>query len=225
MDTLKVDYGSLRMGNLHEGKSVYLVYTERNGVLLDNSIWERELRVEEGSDGKIHITQKWKNQDPKKGRTIYSVSDYKTFRPIYHYTKNGEVGIEAFDFQVNQIVGSDSIANNTKKGFKLATENTPLNWELDLEILQTLPYGTSQYFAINFYHPGGNQSPKYYLYEVIGETDFKTASGLTIPCRQLKIEYGTKNSAVFWISKNTNQVIRMEEVHGPFKRYKFLLDH
>ena len=69
MDTLKVDSGSLRIGNLYEGKSIYLVYTERNGVLLDNSIWERELKVEEGSNGKIHISQKWKNQDPKKGRT------------------------------------------------------------------------------------------------------------------------------------------------------------
>ncbi|MEZ4797551.1 MAG: hypothetical protein R2785_10325 [Flavobacteriaceae bacterium] len=202
----------------------YLVYVELpNGTMSDISIWERNVKLK---NDEIIVKQSWANQDKTKNRIVYSVSDKKTFLPKYHKSVNRDSVIEAYDFYTDKIVGADSIANNSKKDFNLELSNSglPHNWELDLEMLQMLPYQLNRTFSLFFYHPGGKTAPKYYNYTVINEEKLSTSYGV-IDTWVLQIIYDIQkdSKATFWIRKSDNMVIKMYEKYGPVKRVKQII--
>ncbi len=205
-----------------EGKNQFLVYREdANGKALDISIWERTVSFSKfkGKDV-IVVKQNWKNQDSVKSRTIFSISNKDNFYPIYHYAMNGRGNEDAFDFTPNEIKGTDSVAQNSKKYFSLELNEPTYNWELDMETFQMLPFENSKIFRINFYHPGSRNKPAFYDYEVIGEEALDVGSTDKIDCWQLRIIYEGKNSAIFWVDKETQQVLKMVEEWDGIKRYK-----
>jgi hypothetical protein len=226
IDTIRINQNHLLTSNLKEGLHQYLVYFEnqKKGRITGSFIWNRQVNFKK-QNGKevIEIVQHWFGADTTQNRYVYSVSDKKTFAPIYHYTKSTR-GVEAFDFTVGKISGSDSIADNSKKDFEATTAVPTLNWEDDLEIFSTFPIKkVGQRFIVHFYHPGGRLQPAYYEYAVIGDEKIKTIEDRTIDCWQLKINYA-KNSgwAIFWIDKKSHEVLKMQEFFGTY-RYKVRL--
>jgi hypothetical protein len=182
-------------------------------------IWSRQLRFKKNA---IEVEQKWYSSDSTGYRYVYSLVDRKTFLPIYHKTIMQRSGTEAFDFGDLKIEGSDSVANNTKSTFELATTK-PLNWELDMETFSLLDLKPGKRFAINFYHPGGRTEPKFYEYKVTGDEKVGTYEDKGIDCWKLRIDYNEKAYAIFYISKKSREVIKMEEDFGAGVRYKVKL--
>ena len=217
-DTIDIDSNKLLMRNLKNQELNYLVSLEKpNGDLLNASIWTRKTEIQ----GEIIIiSQKWRNTTKQRNKLLYSILKSKNFAPIYHKTTQGSGTVKAFNFYKHKIEGSDSIKNNTEKDFLLEFNKPAFNWELDLEFLQTLPYKLNTNFVIKFYHPGGKSNPKYYNYTVIGREKIVMTDGRKIKSWVLKINYSKNNSATFWIGAKNRQVLRVEEISGPFKAIK-----
>ena len=228
VDTITINTENLKIEKIKPKTNTYLVYIEKpDGAMLDIAIWERKISFSKLNHKEvIVIDQQWKNQEIAKTRTIKSVVNSKDFQPIYHYSKNGKGAIEAYSFLKNTIVGTDSIQNNTKKGFSVNNTSKTLNWELDLETYQMLPYKLNTAFKINFYHPGSkNMQPDFYTYNVVREEKIKVANDNSVACWVLKIDHNAKSSATYWIDKKTGETVKMLEVFGAIKRYKIQISN
>lgn len=212
---------------LKPSSNQYLVFIQRKGDPRQafTSVWSRDVRIVDRNGRElVEIDQKWYSSDTSRLRTVYSLMNASDFSPVYHHTKLNRA-VEAFDFYPDKIKGSDSVANNTKKGFELVLKNPMLNWELDLEIFPLLDLKPGKRFAINFYHPGGKGEPKLYEYKVVGEEDLTTIEGMRVPCWKLRIDYDAKTFAIFYISKKNREVLRMDEDFGGGVRYKVKLSN
>ncbi|MBL4642135.1 MAG: hypothetical protein JKY44_00950 [Flavobacteriaceae bacterium] len=228
VDTITINSKNLILEKIKPKKNTYLVYIEKpDGAVLDVSIWERTVSFTTfNSEKVIVVDQLWKNQEATKTRTIKSINSRKNFQPIYHYSKNGKGTIEAYTFLNDKIIGTDSVQNNTKKGFEMSNKSNTLNWELDLETYQLLPYKLNTAFNINFYHPGSkSMKPNYYTYSVIGEEKIKVSNQNFVDCWVLKIQHAANSSATYWIDKTTRETIKMIEVFGAIKRYKIKISN
>ena len=184
------------------------------------SLWNRQVTFKTtGGKSVIEVVQRWHSTDTTWNRYVYSICDRATFAPLYHYTRSAR-GVEAFNFEAGKITGADSIAMNSKKDFVLPLTEPTLNWEMDLEIFNTLAIKkVGQRFIINFYHPGGSV-PKFYEYKVIADGKHITQEGRKMDCWQLNIDYTDTNWAIFLISKKSNEVIKMQEYFRGQYRYK-----
>lgn len=228
IETIIIDSNNLMIENIKPKKNTYLVYIEKpDGAVLDVSIWERTVSFSTFNTEKVIVVdQLWKNQEVTKTRTIKSINKRINFQPIYHYSKNGKGTIEAYTFLKDKIIGTDSVQNNTKKGFQIPNKSNTLNWELDLETYQLLPYKLNTAFKINFYHPGSKtMKPNYYTYSVVGEEKIKGFNQNYVDCWLLKIEHAANSSATYWIDKKTRETIKMIEVFGAIKRYKIKISN
>ncbi|MBI3219270.1 MAG: hypothetical protein HYZ44_07140 [Bacteroidetes bacterium] len=207
--------------SLRQETAQYLVFfqNKKKPKQAGTFIWSRQLKVKNNT---IEVEQKWYSSDSTSYRYVYSLVDRKTFLPIYHKTIMQRSGIEAFDFTEQKIKGSDSVANNTKATFELAASKT-LNWELDLETFSLLDLKPGKRFAINFYHPGGRTGPAFYEYKVTGDEKVHTYEDKVVDCWKLRIDYSDKYYAIFYISKKSKEVIKMEEDFGAGVRYKVKL--
>ena len=226
VDTIYIDGRDLLTQTLKPAKSQYLVsvHSTNPARVRNLFLWTRELSLET-RQGKelIVITQDWQGQDTLFNRSLYSVSEKATFKPIYHYAKSPR-GIEAFNFEAARIIGADSVANNTRKGWQISLSEPTLNWELDLEILALLPFKEGKTFAVSFYHPGSKGGPQYYLYKVAGSEMLDLAGGQRVDTWKLQIDYGQYNStATFWVSKKTREVLKSLDLFKGGYRYKVKL--
>lgn len=224
-DTIRLADNHLVISNLKEGLHQYLVYFEnpKKQKIAGHSIWSRQVgfKQHEGGDV-IEIVQRWHSSDTAFNRYVYSLSRRQNFQPLYHYTKSAR-GVEAFNFTTNRIMGADSVEANSKKDLRVDVRVATLNWELDLEVFSTLPIKKEgQRFLINFYHPGG-PAPKYYEYRIIGAEKIRGADDQEIVCWKMKIDYGEGNWAIFWISKRSKEVLKMQEYFRGNYRYKVRL--
>ncbi|MEM8893369.1 MAG: hypothetical protein AAGC88_02255 [Bacteroidota bacterium] len=227
-DTVNLSGEDLLMSKLNNGTSKYLVYIEKaDESLIDMSIWTRTV-----SDALIDgtrfmkIEQTWRNVNSDKERSLVSYCEWSDFEPLYHYVERTEEGkelIEAFTFREKLIVGTDSVDNNSKLDFSLKLDNPTLNWELDMEVFQTLPYEENMVFSINFYHPGSRKGPQDYHYTVGELVSLPQHNGTSIMSWPLSIDYGNGNQATFWIADESREVLRMEEKFGGIRRYKIKL--
>jgi hypothetical protein len=227
LDTIRISDKDLLTSNLKEGLHQYLVYFEdpKKGRITGSFIWNRQVNFKtHGGKEVIEIVQHWFGSDSTTNRYVYSISDRKTFAPVYHYTKSSR-GVEAFDFVPEKITGSDSVSGNSKKDLEVTLQTPTLNWEDDLEIFSTLPIKkVGQRFIMNFYHPGGRLVPGYYEYAVIGSEKIKSIEDRSIDCWQLKINYAQFGGwAIFWIDKKSHEVLKMQEFFGTGYRYKVRL--
>lgn len=223
-DTLDVNHPALIMKNLKSGMKHYIVYgVDAKGKTASPWIWRRDVQpAQRNGEAVLILEQQWNGPDTSAYRELYSIVSAKDFRPIYHYAKSSR-GTDAFNFSKGNIKGADTVANNTQKNLSVDTKVLPYNWELDLEVFQTLPYAKDKQFAINFYHPGGRSAPQYYLYKVIGDEEIDGANDQKIDCWKLKIDYRENSWAIFWISKKSKEVIKMHENYNGYQRYKVLL--
>jgi hypothetical protein len=223
VDTISVAKGDLVTANLKPGLHQYLVYFENPAKkrIGNSSIWNRHVSLK-NLNGKevIAVEQFWFSNDTLYNRYVYSLSDKKTFASIYHKTKM-RGAVEAFDFEKTRVAGTDSVENNVKKDLDIPLEVATLNWELDLEIFSTLPIKKEgQRFIINFYHPGGKTNPKYYEYAIIGSEKLQGVNDAATDCWKMKISYTETDWAIFWISKKSKEVIKMQEKFRGGFRYK-----
>jgi hypothetical protein len=223
IDTINIEKSDLITFNLKPGLNQYLVYFENPSKkrIGNSSIWNRQVNFKSiGGRDIIEIEQYWYMSDTTFNRYVYSISDKKTFAPIFHKTKM-RGAVEAFDFDGKKVVGSDSVANNTKKDLNVPLTVTTLNWELDLEIFSTFPIKKEgQRFIINFYHPGGKSEPRYYEYAIVGSEKIQIVNDLSIDCWKMKINYSPDTWAIFWISKKSKEVLKMQEYFRGGYRYK-----
>lgn len=98
-----------------------------------------------------------------------------------------------------------------------------LNWHLDLETFPTLPYKTGLTFVIPFYDPGTASGFQKVAYTVTGSAELIGYNDQKIDC-WLLVHESKGNKEVFWISKKTNEVLKLEqEVGGRMYRYKIKL--
>jgi hypothetical protein len=226
IDTISLVKKDLVISQLTPGLHQYLVYFERpkQKKIMMPMLWNRQVDFKQFK-GKptIEVTQNWYATDTLLNRYIYSINSREDFSPIYQYGKSAR-GVEAFEFEQNRVSGSDTVASNSKKEMEVKSTASTLNWELDMEVFSMLPYKkTGQTFVINFYHPGGKTEPMYYQYKVIGSEAIQGTNTATIDCWQLKISYNETSWAIFWISKKSKEVLKMQEYFGGGYRYKVKL--
>ncbi len=226
IDTISLTKKDLVISQLKPGLHQYLVYFERpkQKKIMSPMLWSRQVNFKQ-FQGKpaIEVIQNWYASDTLLNRYIYSINSREDFSPIFQYGKSAR-GIEAFDFERNRVSGSDTVANNAQKDMDVKLTVPTLNWELDMEILSTLPYKRAgQVFVINFYHPGGRTEPLYYQYKVIGSEAIQGIDTPTIDCWQLKINYTETEWAIFWISKKYKEMLKMQEHFRGIYRYKVKL--
>ena len=211
---------------LKPSSNQYLVFiqSKSNPQKTTTWIWSRQIKFTKKNNlDLIEIEQKWYASDTTRNRYLYSQVRANDFTPVYHYTKMTK-GTDAFDFYSDKIIGSDSIANNSKKDFNLKLTQPLLNWELDMETFPLLSLKNGKRFLISFYHPSG-PGPKLYEYKVIGEEIVKTIDGGAVPCWKLYHQFNEKSWSIFYISKKGREMLKMEEDFGTGTRYKVKLSN
>lgn len=219
--------GDLQMKYLPAGKQSYLVYiVTKDGRKKSIWLWERSSKKEQwnGKDAVV-IRQQWTTSDTGfNSRELISVNDPVDFTPRFHWVSNPRTGKEAYHFNKGLITGADTVKDNTRAGFTLSTDQPSFNWELDLETFPLLPLQKGKSYVINFYHPGGSAKPDWYTYTVTGMETLTTLNGKSVECYMLYTDYGkNRGNSTWWLSKDTHEVIKMEEHFGPITRYKIRL--
>ncbi|MFD2247077.1 hypothetical protein [Pontibacter ruber] len=224
VDTVRITAKDLKVKQLRPGTRQYLVtvQTPANPKVLRQSLWNRNVSFEnfQGKE-RLVIRQNWIGADTLSNRTIFSVCE-KDFTPIYQ-TSTSARGVAAFNFYTDKITGSDTTKANAFKNFIMASPAPAFDWELDMETFESLPLKANTVYLINFYHPGSKTSPQYYRYKVIGSEKLETINNTKTDCWLLKIDYSNTNYATFWISKRSQEVLKMEEVFDGVKRNKIKL--
>ena len=215
------------MKYLPSGTQRYLVYLKmKDGQKKNLWLWERTT-AEETVQGKtrIGIRQNWISSDTGYNkRELYSTVNKESFAPVYHYAYNNKTGKNAYIFTKDAVVTDDTVAAVGQPGFRQEMNLPAFNWELDLETFALLPLAEGKAFVIPFYHPGGKTPPKYYKYIVMGSEKIAGPDGQAIDCFLLYTEYeNNQGRSTWWISKKNHEVLKMEELYGPIKRYKIKL--
>lgn len=91
------------------------------------------------------------------------------------------------------------------------------------ETFPTLPYKTGLTFIIPFYDPGTASGYQRVAYAVTGSAELTGYDNQKIDC-WLMVHEAPGNKEVYWISKKTNEVLKLEqEVNGKMYRYKIKL--
>lgn len=221
-DTIRA--GNLKTEYLAAGKQQYLVYiSTKNGDKKNIWLWERATSREKWNGVEaIVIRQQWTTSDTGfNSRQILSVQRANDFSPLYHTTINPKTGRDAYNFHIAEIVTADTVADVTRKDFRISLEEPTFNWELDLETFSLLPLKEGRIFVLNFYHPGSKTAPAWYRYTVTGSEKIMTADGKAVDCFKLYTSYGNnRGDCTWWLAKNTHEVLKAEEHFGAITRYK-----
>ncbi len=228
IDTINFDKNKLNTAALKPGLKQYLVYFQmaKQPKNLIFSLWLRDIKKEKRNGEEVFtISQHWYASDSAMYRKVYSVNNAKTFAPIYHAEQLG-AHLGAFNWNAKQIKGADTVAQNTKKDFKLDFAIPAFNWNLDIETFEMLPLAEGKTFAINFYD-AGSKAPKYVLYKVEGSEVLTTSDLQKVDCWILLNESennGNKFAQRFWVSKKNKELLKEEDTFKGGYRYKVKLN-
>ncbi len=122
------------------------------------------------------------------------------------------------------LTDADTVANKKLpwQAFQTAINQYSLNWHLDLEVFPLLPYKLKTTYMIPFYEPG-YMAPKFESYTVTSTAQLDGYDNTKVDCWLLTHESkGYKE--VFWISKKTHEVLKLENEIGKDRwRYKIKL--
>lgn len=232
-DTILIDAGKVNTKVLKPSVNRYLVYFKmgKDSARSRAQFWTRNIAYADyqGKEA-IIITQEWEDRDTIVHKVI-SVCDKRTFAPLYHQSWWKQSGTGEFDFMnrsasLNGISLTDADTARNRKGpweaFKKAMDQYVLNWHLDLEVFPILPYKEEKTFLIPFYDPGF-PAPTNEAYTVTGTGILTGYNDQQIECWLLTHESrGFKE--IFWISKKTKEVLKLEQEIGKDKwRYKIKL--
>ena len=228
-DTVVISPKNLEIKYLKEGKSKYLVYFKKDesAPISDVQIWEIDVK-KDNYNGKntFNINQVWYHKD-----TIVhhakSVSLVENFKTLYHESWWKMRGLQIYNVEKNELTIDgktiDETESNPKKlaalkSFRSSEGQYYLNWHLDLETFELLPFKKNTTFLIPFYEFGYDK-PSNIPYSVIGEEILEAYDGAKINCWILKHEE-KDNVEKYWISKKTHEVLKMEQKFGKMYRYK-----
>ncbi len=194
------------------------------------NIWSRTIKkIIHNDKDAIEVTQVWEDKDSIM-HTTRSISDAKDFRTLYHTSWWKQRGSSTFDFSTGEYIfnGRPLTPQDTaqrmkslRSAFDKAMNQYTLNWHLDLEVFPLLPYKNNVTFLINYYDPGF-QEPKWVPYTVTGSAKLAGLDGQMIDCWLLE-HTERNNKEVFWISKKTKEVLKLEQQFGQRFRYKIKL--
>lgn len=234
-DTVFITSNHINTKVLMEGTHHYLVYFRMgsDASRTQTQFWTRTIeRTTQNDQPLIIVTQQWEDKDSTM-HTVKSVCDGITMKPLTHefWWKQrfgaALVNIENKTIHYNGRTLSD--ADTSKQGkavwsaFKSIGDNYFLNWHLDLEVFPTLPYEVGLTFVIPFYDPGTSSPLENVAYKVAGIAQLTGYDNQTIDC-WLLVHESKGNKEVFWISKKTREVLKLEqEVNGNIYRYKIKL--
>ena len=242
-DTVKVTSAHINTKVLREGTHRYLVYFKMNkdSVRTQTQFWTRTIkRTDYKGAAAIEINQEWEDKDSIV-HLVHSISDAKTMQPLYHKTwwkvqaaRNATVKTVSetvVDFK-NKTVwynGKPLSASDTSRqakpiwaGYQSSVDKYFLNWHLDLETFPLLPYKFGVTFLIPFYDPGTASNYQSVAYTVIGSEKLTGFNDQKIDC-WLLVHESKGNKEVFWISKKTKEVLKLEQQFGKMYRYKIKL--
>lgn len=194
------------------------------------NIWSRTInKINYNGKDAIEVKQLWEDKDSIL-HTTTSVSDAKDFRTLFHQSWWRQRGSTKLDFTTGELfvndkkITAEDTAMRTKRvrtAFDKALTQYTLNWHLDLEVFPLLPYKNNVTFLINYYDPG-SVDPKWVPYTVTGSGKLPGADGQMVDC-WLLTHTETNNKEVFWISKKTKEVLKLEQQFGSRYRYKIKL--
>jgi len=231
-DTVKITTNTVNTKVLKKGTNRYLVYFKmgKDSSRSRYQIWNRTVDYLDYQGKKaIAVTQEWED-NTKIVHKVYSVCDEKTFAPFFQQSEwVGRINTK-FDFLTKQGYLNDTLLTSTDtsrikklmyEGFQQALDQYTLNWHLDLEVFPVLPYKNDRTFLINFYDPGSS-APKLQAYTVTGSAKLIGYDNQEIDCWLLS-HTGTNNKEVFWVSKKTKEVLKLEQQFGELYRYKIKL--
>jgi len=232
-DTLKINASAINTKVLIPDTHRYLVYFKngKDSSRKNYQFWSRKIEFVQykGKDA-VSVTQVWENNDTI-FHTAYAVCDKKTFAPLYQESWFRQRAVSIFDFTEksgsydNRSLSDADTAKERKRmwdGFKTSTGQYVLDWHLDLEVFPTLPYKPNRTFLINFYDPGFGY-PEWVAYTVSGTATAMGYNNQPVDCWLLSHDDGPGKHEVFWISKKTKEVIRLEQEFGGRFRYKIKL--
>lgn len=231
-DTVTIDASRVNTRVLKPGVNRYLVYFKngRDSSRIAYQLWTRAVdTVSYRGRPAISIRQEWEDNNSVTHR-VYSVSDRKTFAPLFHDTWWKRSGSGKFDFigrtahvRDTLLTAADTVPVKKKilDAFNRALGQYVLNWHLDLEVFSTLPYRDNVSFKINFYDPGFGD-PSVQLYSVTGSGSLTGYDGQQVDCWLLTHE-SPGNKEVFWVSKKTREVLKLEQEFRGRYRYKIKL--
>lgn len=234
-DTVLITPSNIKTKVLKDGTHRYLVYFKmaKDAPRTQTQFWTRTIeRTTQNEKPVIIVTQQWEDKDSIM-HTVKSVCDEKTMKPITHefWWKqrfgSALVNIENKTLQYNGSLLSDADTAKQRKGvwsaFKSTGDNYFLNWHLDMEVFPTLPYKKGVTFIIPFYDPGTSAPFEKVAYTVTGSAQLIGYDNQKIDC-WLLVHEGKGNKEIFWISKTTKEVLKLEqEINGKFYRYKIKL--
>lgn len=234
-DSILLTEKNINTNVLREGTHRYLVYFKmgKDAPRTQTQFWTRKIeRTAQNEKPVIIITQQWEDKDSVM-HIVKSVCDAITMKPITHefWWKQrfgaALVNIENKTVQYNGSLLSDTDTSKQRKAvwsaFKSIGDNYFLNWHLDMEVFPTLPYKDGVTFIIPFYDPGTSSPFEKVAYTVTGIAQLTGYDNQKIDC-WLLVHESKGNKEVFWISKKTKEVLKLEqEINGTIYRYKVKL--
>lgn len=243
-DTVHITASSINTKVLREGTHRYLVYFKMNkdSVRTQTQFWTRTIkRTDYKGTSAIEITQVWEDKDSIM-HIVQSLSDAKTMQPLYHKTwwkvpatRNAvvktvsETSVDFLSKTVNYNGNLLTDTDTTKQAmaiwaaYKSSIDKNFFNWHLDLETFPLLPYKNGVTFLIPFYDPGTSSKYQEVAYTVTGSAELTGYNDQKIDC-WLLVHESKGNKEVFWISKKTKEVLKLEqEINGRVYRYKIKL--
>lgn len=233
-DTIRITLKNINTQVLREGTHRYLVYfkMKKDSVRVMTQFWTRTIkRTLYKNKPAIEILQEWEDKDSIM-HIVKSYSDEATLQPLYHETwwkvqtsKNNPaktVTKTVVDMMNNTVTVNDKLltaadtGSRTQKiwaGYQTAAGKQFFNWHLDLETFPILPYRKNVTFLIPFYDPGTASGYEEVAYTVTGEAVLEGYDQQKINC-WLLVNDSPGNKEIFWISKKTKEVLKLEQVIG-----------
>ncbi|MFY8129028.1 MAG: hypothetical protein ACOVMM_11665 [Chitinophagaceae bacterium] len=231
-DTIVINSANVNTKYIKPSVNRYLVYFKmsENAPRSFVQFWTRNMDTITYNNTKAYkITQSWEDKDSIM-HTTKSIVDATNFSSFYHESWWKGRGSAEYNF-ITQKASIDNISlndsdtakqrKNAWNNFKQAWNNYNLNWHLDLEVFSILPYKNNVTFLIPYYDPGF-AAPKNVAYTVIGSEKLLVYDNKTVDCWLLQHE-SKGNKELFWISKKTQEVLKLEQAFGGRYRYKIKL--
>lgn len=233
IDTVFIDANQVSTHVLKPGVNSYLVFFKdgKDSVRTRYQFWTRKIDfIRYNQTDAIQVIQRWEDSDTVI-HTVNTICDKRTFESLYQESWSRR-GKSIFDFVKKDawVNGKplkdlrDSISTAKLAAFEKACDQFTLNWHLDLEVFPLLPYKDNRTFVINFYDPG-LAAPKHQTYTVIGTDVLTGYDHQKIECWLLKHGSLPRNQEIFWISKKTKEVLKLEQQYGGKFRYKIKLGY
>ena len=227
-DTVIISPANILTKNVPLGHHKYLVYFKKgkDSSSINFQIWNLTVKKEDyNGRPAISIDQFWEDNAEVVHR-VNSVSDAKDFRPIYQTSWWKTRGTTITNFVAKTATFPDQLfrknPDSSRKvalsAFQKATNEYALNWHLDLSTFSMLPFKDGITFGINYYDAGFS-APQLQYYTVTGSAIFEGVERSKTECWLLTHE-SPNNKEIFWISKNTKEVLKLEQQFGKMYRYK-----